>query len=64
MCHAAQTHMESRKSVMQRKRKRTVGNEQQKNLEDALYGWIKWHDATHGSRIPLSDAMIVEQVCA
>ena len=46
------------------KRKKHVNNEDQTSLEKKLLDWVHYHDATHGGKIPLSDAMLVEQVCS
>ena len=52
----------TRKSQLERMRKRTVGSAQQDNLEKKLVEWITHHDATHGGKIPLSDFMIISKV--
>ncbi len=49
---------------LDRKRKKPVNNEDQTSLEKKLLDWIHYHDATHGGKIPLSDAMLIEQVCS
>ena len=47
---------------LDRKRRKPVNSANLSVLERLLLEWIQHHDATHGGRIPLSDAMIIEQV--
>jgi hypothetical protein len=47
---------------LDRKRKRTSSSVAVTTLEKHLLEWVQHHDATHGGRIPLTDAMLVQQV--
>jgi hypothetical protein len=49
---------------LDRKRKKPLNNADLDTLEKTLLDWVHYHDAAHGGRIPLSDAMLIEQVCS
>ena len=45
------------------KRNKPLNDADLATLERNLLDWVHYPDATHGGRIPLSDAMKIEQVC-
>ena len=47
---------------LDRKRKRTAWSKKVSALEEELLHWVQHHDATHGGRVPLTDAMIIQKV--
>jgi hypothetical protein len=54
--------------LLDRKRKRKSWSSKVATLEEELLNWVQHHDATHGGRVPLTDAMMIQkeknQVCA
>ncbi len=47
---------------LDRTRKRTAWSKKVSALEEELLHWVHHHDTTHGGRVPLTDAMIIEKV--